>query len=108
MIVEGVNFSLYIFLRRNTMASSNVLQERQLLLLERMNKRVDLLLDGQRKLEEENASLQQENTKLKSQLQQGRPQSSRRASRHSRRDSSVEIPNDLRVSKCIAFTEKSF
>ena len=67
------------------MASNNVPQERQLLLLERMNKRVDLLLDGQRKLEEANASLQQENTKLKSQLQQGRPQSSRRASRHSQR-----------------------
>ena len=103
LIVNGVNLCLYFF--DVTMASNNVLLERQLLLLERMNKRVDLLLDGQRKLEEANASLQQGNAKLKSQLQ-GRPQSSRHASRYSRRDSSVEIPTDL--SKLIAFTEKSF
>lgn len=50
-------------------SSMNYAQERQLVLMETMNKRLDFILEGQKKLEEKNMNLQQENTKLKSQLE---------------------------------------
>ena len=50
-------------------SSMNYAQERQLVLMETMNKRLDSILEGQKKLEEKNMNLQQENAKLKSQLE---------------------------------------
>ena len=69
--------------------------------MENMSKRLDKILDGQKKLEETNAVLQEENAKLKNQL--SRLEATKRVnkrSRSARTDSSVDIPNDLRVSEC--------
>ena len=79
-------------------SSMNKAQERQLVLMETMNKRLDSILEGQKKLEEKNMNLQQENAKLKSQLERKTVQTRRRSTRSSSKQSSVEIPNDLRVS----------
>ena len=75
---------------------SSAAQERQLILVERMNRRLDSILEGQKKLEETNSNLQLENMKLKNELaKQERVMKSKRASKS--RESSVEIPNDLKV-----------
>lgn len=79
-------------------SSMNYAQERQLVLMETMNKRLDSILEGQKKLEEKNMNLQQENAKLKSQLERKTVQTRRRSTRSSSKQSNVEIPNDLRVS----------
>ena len=50
------------------MAANDPVQERQLVLMERMSRRIDSILEGQKKLEDTNAVLQQENAKLKNQL----------------------------------------
>ncbi|XP_015749181.1 PREDICTED: uncharacterized protein LOC107328959 [Acropora digitifera] len=64
--------------------------------METMNKRLDSILEGQKKLEEKNMNLQQENAKLKSQLERKTVQTRRRSTRSSSKQSNVEIPNDLR------------
>ena len=79
-------------------SSMNYAQERHLVLMETMNKRLDSILEGQKKLEEKNMNLQQENAKLKSQLERKTVQTRRRSTRSSSKQSNVEIPNDLRVS----------
>lgn len=79
-------------------SSMNYAQERQLVLMETMNKRLDSILEGQKKLEEKNMNLQQENAKLKSQLERKTVQMRRCSTRSSSKQSNVEIPNDLRVS----------
>ena len=79
-------------------SSMNYVQERQLVLMETMNKRLDSILEGQKKLEEKNMNLQQENAKLKSQLERKTVQTRRRSTRSSSKQSNVEILNDLRVS----------
>lgn len=66
--------------------------------METMNKRLDSILEGQKKLEEKNMNLQQENAKLKSQLERKTVQTRRRSTRSSSKQSNVEISNDLRVS----------
>jgi len=66
--------------------------------METMNKRLDSILEGQKKLEDKNMNLQQENAKLKSQLERKTVQTRRRSTRSSSKQSNVEIPNDLRVS----------
>jgi len=76
----------------------NYAQESQLVLMETMNKRLDSILEGQKKLEDKNMNLQQENAKLKSQLERKTVQTRRRSTRSSSKQSNVEIPNDLRVS----------
>ena len=50
------------------MAANDPVQERQLVLMERMSRRIDSILEEQNKLEDTNAVLQQENAKLKNQL----------------------------------------
>ena len=79
-------------------SSMNYAQERQLVLMETMNKRLDSILEGQKKLEEKNMNLQQENAKLKSQLERKTVQMRSRSTRSSSKQSNVEIPNYLRVS----------
>lgn len=64
-------------------SSMNYAQERQLVLMETMNKRLDSILEGQKKLEEKNMNLQQENAKLKSQLERKTVQTRRRSTRSS-------------------------
>lgn len=66
--------------------------------METMNKSLDSILEGQKKLEEKNMNLQQENAKLKSQLERKTVQTRKRSTRSSSKQSNVEIPNDLRVS----------
>ena len=82
------------------MAANDPVQERQLVLMERMSRRIDWILEGQKKLEDTNAVLQQENAKLKNQLSlewQAKKKGNKR-SKSSCRESNVVIPNDLRVS----------
>ena len=79
-------------------SSMNYAQERQLVLMETMNKRLDSILEGQKKLKEKNMNLQQENAKLKSQLERKTVQMRSRSTRSSSKQSNVEIPNYLRVS----------
>ena len=83
------------------MAANDPVQERQLVLMERMSRRIDLILEGQKKLEDTNAVLQQENAKLKNQLASLEGQAKKKGnkrSKSSRRESNVVIPNYLRVS----------
>ena len=68
-------------------SSMNYAQERQLVLMETMNKRLDSILKGQKKLEEKNMNLQQENAKLKSQLERKTVQTRRRSTRSSSKQS---------------------
>ncbi|XP_067027698.1 uncharacterized protein [Acropora muricata] len=77
------------------MASSNALHERQIVLMEAMNRRLESIQEGQKKLEETNAALRKENDLLKTQLegQQSTSQSRRFNRKQSR--TSVEIPSDL-------------
>ena len=77
---------------------SSAAQEKQLILMERMNRRLDSILEGQKKLEETNSNLQLENTRLKNEL----AKHERRVNMTSKwgsksRESCVEIPNDLKV-----------
>lgn len=81
---------------------SSAAQERQLILMERMNRRLDSILESQKKLEETNSNLQFENTKLKNELaKRERVMKSKRASKS--RESSVQIPNDLKVKYILIF-----
>ena len=50
------------------LAANDPVQERQLVLMERMSRRIDSILEEQNKLEDTNAVLQEENAKLKNQL----------------------------------------
>ena len=59
-------FSIVFYNR--IMATCSPSQERQLVLMESMNRRLDSFLASQKKLEEKNATLQQENVKLRSEL----------------------------------------
>ena len=82
------------------MAANDPVQERQLVLMERTSRRIDSILEGQKKLEDTNAVLQQENAKLKNQLASLEGQAKKKGnkrSKSSRRESNVVIPNDLRV-----------
>ena len=81
---------------------SSAAQERQLILVERMNRRLDSIFESQKKLEETNSNLQFENTKLKNELaKRERVMKSKRASKS--RESSVQIPNDLKVKYSLIF-----
>ena len=82
---------------------SSAAQERQLILMERMNRRLDSIFEGQKKLEETNSNLQLENTRLKNELakQERRVMTSKRGSKS--RESCVEIPNDLKVKYTLIF-----
>ena len=83
------------------MAANDPVQERQLVLMERMSRRIDSILEGQKKLEDTNAVLQQKNAKLKNQLASLEGQAKKKGnkrSKSSRRESNVVIPNHLRVS----------
>lgn len=80
------------------MTTSNAQQERQLLLMERMSGKIDSIVESQKKLEDANRGLQQENERLRIELQKKEKQK-RRGSRISRRSSTVEIPSELRVSR---------
>ena len=83
------------------MAANDPVQERQLVLMERMSRRIDSILEGQKKLEDTNAVLQQKNAKLKNQLASLEGQAKKKGnkrSKSSRRESNVVIPNYLRVS----------
>lgn len=82
------------------MSRSDAVQERQLVLMENMSKRLDKIMEGQTKLEDTNTVLQQENAKLKNQLSrlEGTKKKVSKRAKSSRSESNVEIPNDLRVS----------
>ena len=91
---------LFGFFLDRMMAANDPVQERQLVLMERMSRRIDSILEGQNKLEDTNAVLQQENAKLKNQLASLEGQAKKKGnkrSKSSRRESNVVIPNDLRV-----------
>ena len=80
------------------MATCSPSQERQLVLMESMNRRLDSFLASQKKLEEKNATLQQENVKLRTELsKQERLNNTKRGSKRKRTESKVEVPMDLRV-----------
>ena len=68
-----------------------------------MNRRLDSIFEGQKKLEETNSNLQLENTRLKNELakQERRVMTSKRGSKI--RESCVEIPNDLKVKYTLIF-----
>ena len=69
--------------------------------MERMSRRIDSILERQKKLEDTNAVLQQKNAKLKNQLASLEGQAKKKdnkRSKSSRRESNVVIPNYLRVS----------
>ena len=81
---------------------SSAAQERQLILMERMNRRLDSIWESQKKLEETNSNLWFENSKLKNELaKHERVMKSKQASKT--RESSVEIPDDLRVRYILIF-----
>ena len=80
------------------MTTSNAQQERQLLLTERISGKIDSIVESQKKLEDANRGLQQENDRLRIELQKKEKQK-RRGSRISRQSSTVEIPSELRVSR---------
>ena len=91
---------LFGFFLDRMMAANDPVQERQLVLMERMSRRIDSILERQKKLEDTNAVLQQENAKLKNQLASLEGQAKKKGnkrSKSSRRESNVVIPNDLRV-----------
>ena len=104
-IVHSVEFRfvghVFGFFLDRMMAANDPVQERQLVLMERMSRRIDSILEGQKKLEDTNAVLQQENAKLKNQLASLEGQAKKKGnkrSKSSRRESNVVIPNYLRVS----------
>ena len=76
---------------------SSAAQERQLILMERMNRRLDSILEGQKKLEEANTNLQLENTKLKNELAKQERRVIKCKGGSKSRESCVEILNDLKV-----------
>ena len=60
--------------------------------------RLDSFLASQKKLEEKNATLQQENVKLRTELsKQEGLNNTKRGSKRKREESKVEVPMDLRV-----------
>ena len=78
----------------------DAVQERQLVLMEKMNRRLDAIQEGQKKLEEANATLRNENETLRTQLERQQQLQKTPKSRRGRKSSvqsTVEIPNDLRV-----------
>ena len=80
------------------MAKCSPSQERQLVLMESMNRRLGSILESQKKLEEKNATLQQGNVKLRSELsKQERLNNTKRSSKSKLTESKVEVPMDLRV-----------
>ena len=87
-------------------------QERQLVLMESMNRRLDSILESQKKLEEKKATLQQENIKLRSELsKQERLNNTNHGSKRTRTESKVEVPMDLRVglrTYCFDVIRKAF
>lgn len=73
-----------------------------------MNSKIDSIVESQKKLEDTNRSLQQENERLRLELQKKEKQN-RCGSRISRRSSTLEIPTELRVSRPVLyFFRKSF
>lgn len=68
--------------------TSNAQQERQLLLVERMSGKIVSIVESEKKLEDANQGLQQENERLRIELQKKEKQK-RRGSRISRRSSTV-------------------
>ena len=82
------------------MTTSNAQQERQLLLMERMSGKIDSNVESLKKLKDTNRGLQQENGRLRIELQRKEKQK-RRGSRISRRSSTVEIPSEPRVSRSL-------
>ena len=74
---------------------SSAAQERLLIIMKRINRRLDSILEGQKKLEVTNSNLQLENTMLKNKLvkQERRVLKSKRGSKS--RESCVEILNNL-------------
>ena len=92
---------LFGFFLDRMMAANDPVQERQLVLMERMSRRIDSILERQKKLEDTNAVLQQKKAKLKKQLASLEGQAKKKdnkRSKSSRRESNVVIPNNLRVS----------
>lgn len=75
------------------MATSIPAEERQLFLMENMNRRLDSILESQKKLKEANAAVRQDNVTRKT----GATNNSKRGSKLSRRESKGEVPMDLRV-----------
>lgn len=61
-------------------------------------RKIDSIVESQKKLEDANRSLQQENKRLRIELQKKEKQN-RRGFRISRRSSTLEIPSELRVSR---------
>ena len=105
LFVHSVEFRfvghVFGFFLDRMMAANDPVQERQLVLMERMSRRIDSILEGQKKLEDTNAVLQQKNAKLKNQLASLEGQAEKKdnkRSKSSRRESNVVIPNYLRVS----------
>ena len=85
------------------MASSNALQERQIVLMEAMNRRLESIQEGQKKLEETNAALRKENDLLKTQIERQQSTSQSRRFKRKQPRTSVEIPSDLAVSATVLF-----
>ena len=104
LFVHSVEFRfvghVFGFFLDRMMAANDPVQERQLVLMERMSRRIDSILEGQKKPEDTNAVLQQKNAKLKNQLASLEGQAKKKdnkRSKSSRRESNVVIPNYLRV-----------
>ena len=93
------------------MATCSPSQERQLVLMESMKRRLGSILESQKKLEEKNATLQQENVKLRSELsKQERLNNTKRSSKRKHTESKVD-PMDLRVglrTYCFDVIRKAF
>ena len=92
-ITISLSFALFIILEHTVIHGDdyfNAQQERQLLLMERMSGKIDSIVESQKKLEDANRGLQQENERLRIELQKKEKQK-RRGSRISRRSSTVEI-----------------
>ena len=94
------------------MATCSPSQKRQLVLMESMNRRLGSILESQKKLEEKNATLQQGNVKLRSELsKQERLNNTKRSSKSKLTESKVEVPMDLRVglrTYCFDVIRKAF
>ena len=99
VVVFVASFCAGFYYRNNRItATCSPSQERQLVLMESMNRRLDSFLASQKKLEEKNATLQQENVKLRTELsKQERLNNTKRGSKRKRTEAKVEVPMDLRV-----------
>ena len=67
-----------------------------------MSGKIDSIVESQKKLEDANRNLQQENKRLRIELQKKEKQN-HRGSRIPRRSSTLEIPAELRVSRSVLF-----